>query len=1018
MNRATLFCTLFIFSVVWPFALCQAQLPAFRFEVITSEDGLPSNSVLSAKRDQAGFMWFGTRLCPVRYDGARFQSFMVPETSFISSLAIDRDNNIWFASDQSGICRINLHQLQMDSLPDKTQNTPTGDFFIDSQGRGWYSDHFSVNRLDLKTNDVKNYPFRQTNFVWNKASFAEDADHTLWIIGRDNGLFRYDEKKDSMVCVWGSDSKDPSRQELIVLNKAFADKEGFLWIASFNRGLIRYNTRNGTYKVFPTGRVINEVRAVAEGVDEHGKRIFWVGDEHGLGIFRPDQEKFYYFSNIMEEPYEVHDIFRDPEEGIVWICTSKGIVKYHPNGNIFQARSFPADLVRQPVEVNVILPGSDEGEENIYYLGLSHTGMIRWDRMSDKFSLIPYPGETANTTWMTQRQDGTLWIGTNREDYERPGIFVYDPAKKNFVTPSLSILANKYFSVPFFMYGGFDQQNRLWIGNSDEGFHVLDEVGHGEITPWSHETQLGLLKNNNLLTSMLIDKQGKAWLGTYKGVMYADEKKKIFTAMDSVALPDNISDWAVTSMLEDRHGNIWAARWGSLTQMSGEGKIGTAFTTASGFYDRENRGLAEDRMGNIWMGNYEGLYCIDPATKQIFRFTVNDGLLNNNTAGRISISHNGNLLFVGQTNGFNFVDVEQLFKLSKVPPLAISSFKIHEKERHPDFDSPIRLKRLDNAFSVDFIALNYRRQQDNQYGYYLEGFEEQWHHSGSNHLAYYTNLDPGAYTLHLKAGDSFGNWNYGTRKIQVVVLPAYYETWWFRTLIFMTAAALLYALYRYRINQLLHLQQIRNRISADLHDELGSSLSSISIIGAMAQNNLPGQHPSKPLLERMVEEIQQISGSLDDIVWNISPKNDALSSLIARITRYASELFEAKQITFRFTMPEHIEQIRLSMEQRRNFYLIFKESVNNLAKYSCCTEAYISISIEQKNLLLTISDNGKGFDPDAASDRNGIHNLRARAEKLKGMIDIRSSPGKGTVIVLKFPLKLHDPKGLLTMSGQ
>ena len=168
MNRATLFCTLFIFSLVWPFALCQAQLPAFRFETITSEDGLPTNSVLSAQRDQAGFMWFGTRLCPVRYDGARFQSFMVPETSFISSLAIDGDNNIWFASDQSGICRINIHQLKMDSLPNKTQNTPTGDFFIDSEGRGWYSDHFSVNRLDLKTHQVKNYPFRQTNFVWNK----------------------------------------------------------------------------------------------------------------------------------------------------------------------------------------------------------------------------------------------------------------------------------------------------------------------------------------------------------------------------------------------------------------------------------------------------------------------------------------------------------------------------------------------------------------------------------------------------------------------------------------------------------------------------------------------------------------------------------------------------------------------------------------------------------------------------------------------------------------------------------
>jgi signal transduction histidine kinase len=191
-------------------------------------------------------------------------------------------------------------------------------------------------------------------------------------------------------------------------------------------------------------------------------------------------------------------------------------------------------------------------------------------------------------------------------------------------------------------------------------------------------------------------------------------------------------------------------------------------------------------------------------------------------------------------------------------------------------------------------------------------------------------------------------------------MPAYYETLWFKLLIIATVIALLYAFYRYRINQIIRLQHVRNRISADLHDELGSSLSGISIMGTLARKELAQTHPSASFIERMVEETQQISSSLDDIVWNISPRNDALSSLIARMTRYASELFEAKQIHYNFAMPKHFEHIKLSMEQRRNFYLIFKESVNNLIKYSHCSNASVQVVVERKKLLMIIEDDGVG----------------------------------------------------------
>jgi signal transduction histidine kinase len=176
-------------------------------------------------------------------------------------------------------------------------------------------------------------------------------------------------------------------------------------------------------------------------------------------------------------------------------------------------------------------------------------------------------------------------------------------------------------------------------------------------------------------------------------------------------------------------------------------------------------------------------------------------------------------------------------------------------------------------------------------------------------------------------------------------------------------------------------------------------------MGTLAKKVMPQTHPSTQFVERIVEEVQQMSGSLDDIVWNISPKNDELTHLLARMRRYASEVLEARQINYELIIPEGLHNIKLTMDQRRNFYMIFKEAVNNLVKYSKCTRASVCIQIKDKILHLVIKDNGVGFDTQRQSDRNGLKNLRARSEQLKGKIKIESEEGKGTEIDLIFPIR-------------
>lgn len=556
-----------IFVMVWSLLSCRGQLPSFRFERITSREGLPANTVLSAVRDQQGFMWFGTRRSPIRFDGVTFQTIMEPETNLITSMAVDKDNTIWMGTDLNGVCKIDTKMMRIVSIPRTNRNTQTGDFYIDSRGNGWYSDRYAAHKIDLTSLALSTYPLRQTNYVWNKASFAEGANHTMWIIGRDNGLFRYDSASDKITCVWGVDATAPGDRQSVLLSKGFVDREGILWLGTFDIGLVRYDTRDGSHQAFRTGRINNEVRDVEEGIDEYGKRILWVGDENGLGIFRPDQQKFYYFTDIMDEPYEVNDIYRDPTDGIVWVSTSKGIIKYHPRGNIIRTRLIPEELVRHPVEVNVVIQDIRPDHSDTYYLGLSHTGMIAWNRVSDRFTLIPYPSANANTRWMEQKSDGTIYIGTHREDYVRPGIFVYDPQKGGFISTPVSSEANRYYSVPFFMYGHFDREGKLWIGNSDEGIRVFEGVK--DVTPWSDSTQIKLLSNNNLMTGMLSDRLGRIWIGTHNGLVKGNPDEGTFTNWDTENLSDSLTDHAVTTLMEDREGNVWAARWERNSSLTG-----------------------------------------------------------------------------------------------------------------------------------------------------------------------------------------------------------------------------------------------------------------------------------------------------------------------------------------------------------------------------------------------------------------------------------------------------------------
>jgi signal transduction histidine kinase len=209
---------------------------------------------------------------------------------------------------------------------------------------------------------------------------------------------------------------------------------------------------------------------------------------------------------------------------------------------------------------------------------------------------------------------------------------------------------------------------------------------------------------------------------------------------------------------------------------------------------------------------------------------------------------------------------------------------------------------------------------------------------------------------------------------------------------------LFFFVYRnYRIRQKLNLQQLRNKIAIDLHDEVGSTLSSIKIFSEIARRH---SKELTPTLDQIIEYSHKMIESMADIVWSINPENDNFENIIVRMRSFAYELLGAKKIDFQFEADDSLANLKLPMDVRKNLYLIFKEAINNMTKYSQANRALFSISNENNELAMLIRDNGKGFDINQHTQGNGLKNMKKRASEIGAKIFIESESGNGTTIQL------------------
>jgi signal transduction histidine kinase len=287
----------------------------------------------------------------------------------------------------------------------------------------------------------------------------------------------------------------------------------------------------------------------------------------------------------------------------------------------------------------------------------------------------------------------------------------------------------------------------------------------------------------------------------------------------------------------------------------------------------------------------------------------------------------------------------------------------------------------------------------------LKGLDEHWNYYGKSNSATYTHIPEGNYTLLVKAANKAGVWTQPFVLSTFSIATPYWRTIWFRLAVCLAIASLIYSIYWYRKRQRLQLENFRSRISSDLHDDVGSTLTTIIMMSAMAeQSGVSSNGNAQTWFNRIGNNAHDMMEKMRDIVWTINPSKDVVSEIIARMRQYAAQLLEPLNISYEFFIDENVYTLKPDFLNKRNIYLIFKEALNNAAKYAECTKIIIGLGAKSNLLEMSIADNGKGFDMNSPVEGNGLRNMKQRAAQLKGKLIIETACSKGTRITLLAPI--------------
>jgi signal transduction histidine kinase len=309
----------------------------------------------------------------------------------------------------------------------------------------------------------------------------------------------------------------------------------------------------------------------------------------------------------------------------------------------------------------------------------------------------------------------------------------------------------------------------------------------------------------------------------------------------------------------------------------------------------------------------------------------------------------------------------------------------------------------------DFTALSYSPGNVLRYQYRLGA--EDWSAPIESRSVHYGALAPGEYQFAVRAVDSDGAVSPSPATVEFRVIPKLWSRTWFQAMLIALAIGAIVLIQRLRASRLLEIERLRSSIALDLHDDVASNLSQITIFSEIALREAGANSRAAEPLSRIADTARETVESINDLVWSMRPSKEG--DLSQRVRRFGSDVLTARRIDVDFHIPDELQRLSLDPHARRQVYLIYKEAVHNAVKHAEPTSVAISLYMSDDSLVLNVRDNGKGMEK--PQEGNGLPGMHTRAASLGGALAIRTAAGQGTEIELRVPL--NPPKRFRILHG-
>ena len=1032
-SGAVLVWALFALQAAWSLST-PAPTGQYRRQSWQIDSGLPQDTVRALLQTSDGFLWLATEGGLVRFDGFDFRVFDTSNTpqfrsNFVEGLTQDRAGTLWIST-SDGLLRLSEGRFKsftvMDGLP---SNTVTG---VYQQRSG---------RLIVATSAglaiLQGERFREiagTEFVANaeKVNVLPDDTHgVLWLAGGQQLV-----PVEAGAQAAGSSIKT----HIGSINAISLDTSGDLWVGGtdgvecFHRGQqcsLAEGSAFGKTLALPS----QNVTALLAADPASGSGGMWVGTTAGLALVSSHSTKRIGVNEGLADA-RIQKLFQD-RSGALWVISSHGLAKVIA-GHV--------KVVPEQTNWNDVLSVLQDREGDMWF-GTESDGVsvLRDQPFSSITARQGLSADFVRTVF--QERSGTIWIGTNKGGLDMISGGKISTLRTGALSSSVVLALaetagdlwvgtpdgltrirgghSQLFTTADGMADNFvrslyaDNDGSLWIGTRNG----LSHLSAGRFKTYSTQDGLG----SDVIGSILRSGGGDLWVGTLGGLSRLAGGRFVNYTTQS-----GLGGDAVTALFEDSNGSLWiGSNRSGLTRLR-EGRFVT-FPFGTGLPDTIY-GILAGAEGSLWMASPTGVYRAEAAALNAYankdsgelpvtRYGAADGMQISecSSGGHPSAwrMQDGTLWFA-TLKGVSWIDPQTPSKDAQPPQIAIEGVMLDNQDARlssaatgsgqdvPTLVVPPGGERI----TVHYAGLSFLAPQKVRYRYKLEGFDRGWVQAGSGRTAYYTNVPPGRYRFTVAASNAQGVWSAQPALLQLRVQPRFFQTIWFYLLIGLALIGLAYAVYRIRVRyveaKFKAVMAERERLAREVHDTLAQGYVGISVQLEIITRLL--QTSRSAALDQLGHTKELVRSSLAEArssIWDLRSHGSDAGILPARIAAAAKSKEQGGA-------PDIVLQVQgtyrpLKRDVEDQILRIAQEAMNNSVRHANATRIEVTLTFDEKMLLLSVSDNGLGFeapfDSFSTNGHFGFQGMQERAASIGAVLHVEGRYGQGALVTLRVKMQ-------------